>query len=80
MYAALPGELSVWGKLYEVGKSIAYCLISSIVTSFYIYGTIIAAPAVIIIFLRCSQFVNNGGNMTDVYKIFPWIGMHSLIR
>ncbi len=61
-------------------KSIVYYVIISFVTSLYIYGTIIAAPAVIIIFLRCSQFVNNGGNMTDVYKIFPWIGIHSLIR
>lgn len=30
-------------------------------------------------FLRCSNFARNG-NMADVYKVFPWIGMHALIR
>lgn len=57
-----------------------YYVMISFATSLYIYGTIIAAPSVIIMFLRCTKFVNNGGNMTDVYKIFPWIGLNSLIR
>lgn len=72
--------MSLKDKIVRVLKSVVYYIIISIVTSLYIYGTIIAAPAVIIIFLRCSQFVTNGGNMTEVYKIFPWIGIHALIR
>lgn len=72
--------LNIKEKIFKIIKSFIFYVVTSIVTSLYIYGTIIAAPAVIIIFLRCSQFVNNGGNMTEVYKIFPWIGMHSLIR
>ena len=55
-------------------------MIISIVTSLYIYGTIIAAPAVIMIFLRCSNFARNQGNLMEVYKIFPWIGMHQIVR
>lgn len=76
----LPSSLELTQKVSKVLKALVYYIVTSIVTSMYIYGTIVAAPAVIIIFLRCTNFVNNGGNMTDVYKVFPWIGMHSLIR
>jgi hypothetical protein len=47
----------------RIVKSFLYFFVISIVTSLYIYGTIIAAPAVIMIFLKCSGFVRNGGNM-----------------
>ena len=48
-------------------------------TTLYIYGTIVAAPAVIIFILKCCNTIRGDG-ITDVYKLFPWIGTHSIIR
>ncbi len=72
-------KMTDWQKMGLVVKTIVNYFIISIVTSLYIYGTIIAAPAVIIIFLKCSNYIRNN-NLNDVYKIFPWIGIHSLVR
>jgi hypothetical protein len=80
VYTPSPKILEAKHRIFRILKSILYYFVVSVVTSLYIYGTIIAAPAVIMTFLKCSNFTRNGGNMTEVYKIFPWIGMHSLIR
>lgn len=63
---------------YLLKVAISYLGIS-IVTSLYIYGTIVAAPAVILLILRmCNHLRAEGFN--DVFKLFPWIGTHALIR
>lgn len=64
------------GFLFKVLVSF---LVVSIVTSLYIYGTIIAAPAVILLLLRCCRFMRAEG-MNDIFKLFPWIGIHAIIR
>ena len=61
-----------------IAAIIAYGL-SSIVTSLYIYVTIVCSPSVILLFLRCTRF-GRRENFLDISKIFPWIGNHSLIR
>lgn len=48
-------EISTFKKLWLLGKVIICFLIVSIVTSLYIYGTIIAAPAVILLILKCCK-------------------------
>jgi hypothetical protein len=68
--------------LMKVGfllKVVVAFLVISIVTSLYIYGTIVAAPAVILLLLRCCRFMRAEG-MNDIFKLFPWIGIHAILR
>jgi hypothetical protein len=44
-------------KLYYLAKVLLSFLVVSMVTSLYIYGTIVAAPAVILLLLRCCRFM-----------------------
>jgi uncharacterized membrane protein len=60
-------------------KVLLFYTIISIATSLYIYGTIIAAPAVILIILKICRFAMNE-RLNDVLKLFPWIGVHAIIR
>lgn len=72
-------SISTFKKIELLGKVIISFIIISIVTSLYIYGTIVAAPAVILLILRCCRFLRADG-MNDVFKLFPWIGIHAIIR
>lgn len=67
-------------KLYYLFKVTLCYTVISIVTTLYIYGTIVAAPAVIIMLLRCCNQIRGEGAFNDVYKLFPWIGTHTIIR
>ena len=60
-------------------KVIACYLLISVVTSLYIYGTIIAAPALIILMIKCCRFLRQD-SMAQIFKLFPWIGIHAIIR
>lgn len=72
-------HVTVWMKVWYLLKVVVSYLGISIVTSLYIYGTIVAAPAVILLILRlCSNIRPEGYN--DVFKLFPWIGTHAIIR
>lgn len=70
---------SALGKAGALGKVVAAFLVISVVTSLYIYGTIVAAPAVILLILRCCRFLRAEG-MNDIFKLFPWIGVHAILR
>ena len=50
-------SISMSDKLYYLFKVILCFIIISIVTTLYIYGTIVAAPAVIILILRACNTV-----------------------
>lgn len=45
-------------------------------TALYIYATIIASPAFIVLIINCCRDVN----LNEVYRIFPWVGIHSVVR
>ena len=51
----------------------------SVTTTLYIYGTIVAAPAMILLVMRVCNFAN-GPNLGDLSRLFPWIGVHAVIR
>ena len=49
-----------------------------IITSLYIYITIIASPALILLFLRCTSY-GRTDQYFEAFKAFPWIGINTLI-
>lgn len=71
--------ISTLTKIWYLCKVIICFLIISIVTSLYIYGTIVAAPAVILLILKCCKGDRLEG-INDIFKLFPWIGIHAIIR
>lgn len=71
--------VSAWEKVLLLGKVVLSFTVVSIVTSLYIYGTIVAAPAVILLALRCCRFMRADG-LNDIFKLFPWIGIHAILR
>lgn len=54
-------KLTVLIKLEMLGKVILSYMVISIVTSLYIYGTIVAAPAVILLLLKVCNYVGMQG-------------------
>jgi len=78
--AHIDSEITFWKKIYYLFKAALCFTVISIVTTLYIYGTIVAAPAVIIMLLRCCNQIRGEGAFNDVYKLFPWIGTHTIIR
>jgi hypothetical protein len=74
-----PATISTMMKIEFLLKVVVCFIIISIVTSLYIYGTIVAAPAVILLILRCCRIMQ-ANPMNDVFKLFPWIGIHAIIR
>lgn len=66
-------------KIIMLAKVILLYTIISVATSLYIYGTIIAAPAVILTILKACRFALND-RLHDILKLFPWIGVHAIIR
>jgi hypothetical protein len=72
-------ELTMGLKVFYLFKVVLCFVVISIVTTLYIYGTIVAAPAVIIMILRACNSIRGEG-FNDVYKLFPWIGTHAIIR
>lgn len=72
-------EINTWMKVWYLLKVIICYLGISVVTSLYIYGTIVAAPAVILLILRLCNYLRPEG-FNDVFKLFPWIGTHAIIR
>ena len=51
----------------------------SATTVLYIYGTIVAAPAMILLVMRSCNFMRGQG-MGELFRLFPWIGVHAVIR
>jgi hypothetical protein len=72
-------QITTINKILYFFKVIISYLGISIVTSLYIYGTIIAAPAVILLILKACNYLRVDG-LNDVFKLFPWIGIHAVIR
>ena len=71
--------ISTLTKIFYLIKVFFGYLGISIVTSLYIYGTIVAAPAVILFILKTCNYLRMDG-LNDVFKLFPWIGVHAVIR
>lgn len=72
-------QITAWEKVWLLAKVLLCYMGISIVTSLYIYGTIVAAPAVILLILRGCNYLRPEG-FNDVFKLFPWIGTHAIIR
>lgn len=72
-------QITASEKLWILAKVLLCYMGISIVTSLYIYGTIVAAPAVILLILRTCNYLRPEG-FNDVFKLFPWIGTHAIIR
>jgi len=66
-------------KIKLLLKVIVSFMVISIVTSLYIYGTIVAAPAVILLLLKSCNYLRIEG-LNDIFRLFPWIGIHAIIR
>jgi hypothetical protein len=72
-------QITALEKVWLLAKVLLCYMGISIVTSLYIYGTIVAAPAVILLILRACNYLRPEG-FNDVFKVFPWIGTHAIIR
>ena len=53
--AHVDSDITFWMKMYYLFKVVICFTAISIVTTLYIYGTIVAAPAVITMLLRCCN-------------------------
>ena len=72
-------EMQLTDKLWNLGKVLVLYLMVSATTMLYIYATIVAAPAIIILFMGSCNFMGGQG-IGQIYTIFPWIGVHAVIR
>jgi hypothetical protein len=77
--AHIEEEITTLMKIQLLFKVIGSFMIISIVTSLYIYGTIVAAPAVILLLLKTCNYLRVEG-LNDIFRLFPWIGVHAIIR
>ena len=61
--------------LWEI--AVTYSL-ACIFTSLYIYITIVASPALILLILKCTPY-GRTDHYFEAFKAFPWIGINALI-
>ena len=61
--------------LWEI--AVTYSL-ACIFTSLYIYITIVASPALLLLILKCTPY-GRTDHYFEAFKAFPWIGINALI-
>ena len=71
-------EDNIWNKLKDLGSILLTYSLACIATSLYIYITIIASPALILLILKCTPF-GRTDHYFEAFKAFPWIGINALI-